>query len=320
MASSDQGFEHRPVMAAEVTDLFAAVPAGVVVDCTVGGGGHAGLLLEARPDLRLLGLDRDPDALAAAADRLAAYGDRVRLLRTRFGDLERVVAEELPGERGLAGVLLDLGVSSPQLDRPERGFSYRLSGPLDMRMDPSDRLSAADLVNTADVDDLAALFAANGEPRLSRRLARAVVAARPVGSTGELAEIVAAAVPAPGRRRGHPARRVFQALRIAVNDELGQLAAVLGPACRLLAVGGRCVVIAYHSGEDRLVKSAFADVASGGCTCPPGLPCVCGARPEHRLVFRGSRKAGPAEVAQNRRAESARLRAVERVAAPGQDR
>lgn len=316
MAPSDQRFEHRPVMAAEVVELFATVPAGVVVDGTVGGGGHAARLLEARSDLDLLGLDRDPDALAAAAERLSAYGDRVRLRRARFGDLERVVAEEMPGERGVAGVLLDLGVSSPQLDRPERGFSYRLAGPIDMRMDPSEPVSAADLVNSAGVDELATLFAANGEARLARRLARAVVAARPIATTAELAEVVARAVPAAVRRRGHPARRVFQALRIAVHDELGQLAAALGPACRLLVVGGRCVVIAYHSGEDRLVKSAFANLASGGCTCPPGLPCVCGAQPEHRLVFRGSRKPAPPEVAGNPRAESARLRAVERVAAP----
>ncbi len=313
MAQNNEYFRHRPVMAAEVVDLFASVPAGVVVDGTLGGGGHAARLLEARPELRLLGLDRDPDALAAAAERLSGYGDRVVLRRARFADLERVVGEELPGGEELSGVLLDLGVSSPQLDRPERGFSYRHGGPLDMRMDPSDRRTAADLVNTADVEELAALFAASGEARLARRLARAVVAARPVTSTTQLAEVVARAVPAPGRRRGHPARRVFQALRIAVNEELEQLAAVLDPACRLLAVGGRCVVIAYHSGEDRLVKAAFAGVASGGCTCPPGLPCVCGASPEHRLVFRGSRKPGPAELSDNPRAESARLRAVERV-------
>lgn len=313
MAQSDQHFVHLPVLAAEVVDLFSTVPSGVVVDGTVGGGGHAALLLEARPDLQLLGLDRDPDALAAAAERLAGFGGRARLRRARFADLESVVAEELPGTSELAGVLLDLGVSSPQLDRPERGFSYRLPGPIDMRMDPSQPRTAADLVNAAGVEELAMLFAASGEARLARRLANAVVAARPVTSTTQLAEVVARAVPAAARRRGHPARRVFQALRIAVNDELGQLASVLGPASRLLAVGGRFVVIAYHSGEDRLVKAAFAEALSGGCTCPPGLPCVCGAHPEHRLVFRGSRKPGAAELASNRRAESARLRAIERV-------
>ena len=313
MSQSDQQFLHLPVMAQEVVDLFATVPSGAVVDGTVGGGGHAALLAESRPDLRLLGIDRDPDALTAAAERLRGYGDRVRLRRARFSDLERVVSEELPASRGLSGVLLDLGVSSPQLERPERGFSYRLEGPIDMRMDQSDGPTGPDLVNTASVEELAAWFAASGEARLAGRLARAVVAARPVTSTIQLAEVVARAVPAAGRRRGHPARRVFQAIRIAVNDELEQLATVLELACRLLTVGGRCVVIAYHSGEDRLVKSVFAEAASGGCTCPPGLPCGCGANPEHRLVFRGSRKPGPDEVVANRRAESARLRAVERV-------
>ena len=215
----------------------------------------------------------------------------------------------------VAGVLLDLGVSSPQLDRAERGFSYRLSAPLDMRMDATSGVTAAELVNTASATELAELFAANGEERFARRIAAAIVAARPVSTTSQLAEVVAGAVPAAARRRGHPARRVFQAIRIAVNDELSQLARALPAALRLLSPGGRLVVISYHSGEDRLVKSAFAEAAAGGCTCPPGLPCVCGARAEHQLVFRGARKPSPAEVERNRRAQSARLRAVERKAA-----
>lgn len=312
-----QSFVHQPVMAGEVVDLFASVPPGVVVDGTVGGGGHAALLLRARPDLRLLGLDRDPEAVSAATARLAPFGDRATVRQARFADLEEVVASELPPGAVLSGVLLDLGVSSPQLDVAGRGFSYRRQGPLDMRMDPTTGRPASELVNTASAEELAALFAANGEARLSRRLARAVVAARPIATTTQLAEVVADAVPAAVRRRGHPARRVFQALRIAVNDELAELAAVLPPACRLLAVGGRCLVIAYHSGEDRLVKTVFAEVASGGCTCPPGLPCVCGARPEHRLVFRGARRPGDAEVARNPRAESARLRGIERTVEAG---
>jgi 16S rRNA (cytosine1402-N4)-methyltransferase len=213
----------------------------------------------------------------------------------------------------VSGVLLDLGVSSPQIDRAERGFSLRRSGPLDMRMDAGSGATAADLVNGASEQELAALFAANGEARLSRRLARAVIAARPVTSTTELADVIDAAVPAAVRRRGHPATRVFQALRIAVNDELGQLASVLPISLDLLVPGGRCVVIAYHSGEDRLVKAAFNEAVTGGCTCPPGLPCVCGARPEHRLVFRGGHKASEEEMATNPRASAARLRAIERL-------
>jgi 16S rRNA (cytosine1402-N4)-methyltransferase len=305
-----EGFAHDPVMVAEVVELFAPVPHGVVIDATVGGGGHAVALLEARSDLTVLGLDRDPAAVAAAAGRLRPYGLRARVRRARFDGL----AEEAAGDPGpVVGVLFDLGVSSPQLDRPERGFSYRQPGPLDMRMEPDRGRSALALVNEATVGELADLFRANGEGRLAGRLARAVVAARPLTSTTELADVVAAAVPAAARRRGHPARRVFQALRIAVNEELEQLDRVLPVALDLLVPGGRCVAIAYHSGEDRLVKQAFARAAAGGCTCPPDLPCVCGARPTHRLVFRGARRPGADEVARNRRAESARLRAAERL-------
>ncbi len=329
-----QDFAHRPVMVEEVVDLLAAVGPGVVVDGTVGGGGHAAALLDAHPGIGVLGLDRDPAALEAASRRLRPFGNRVALRHARFGDLgDEVDAAQGAGGRtwpdpsggrtrpdpsggtvtGLAGVLLDLGVSSPQLDRADRGFSYRQDGPLDMRMDPTAGRTALELVNEADAGELAALFVANGEGRLAGRIARAIVAARPLTSTAELADVVSRAVPAAARRRGHPARRVFQAVRIAVNEELDELAAVLPVALDRLALGGRLVVIAYHSGEDRLVKSVLATAVTGGCTCPPRLPCVCGARPEHRLVFRGSRKASAAELAVNHRAESARLRAVERI-------
>ena len=315
-------FAHEPVMVDEVVALFEPVPAGVVVDGTAGAGGHAAALLDAHRHLGVLALDRDPDAVAAATERLERYGRRAVVRRATFDRMADLVAEatsvpsswpESPATSPtIAGVLLDLGVSSPQLDRAERGFSYRHSAPLDMRMDPTGGPSAADLLQNATVDELAALFAANGEGRFARRIARAVVEARPLTTTGELADVVARAVPAPARRRGHPARRVFQALRIAVNDELAQLACTLPVAIGLLAPGGRMVVISYHSGEDRLVKAAFVEAVTGGCTCPPGLPCVCGARPDHQLVFRGARKASPGEVERNPRAKSARLRALER--------
>jgi 16S rRNA (cytosine1402-N4)-methyltransferase len=312
-----QQFTHEPVMAAEVVDLFGPVPPGIVVDMTLGAGGHAAALLEAHAHLRLVGLDRDPDAVAAASGSLARFGSRAAVRNATFDQLAGVLdamADDV-GPGGVSGVLFDLGVSSPQLDQAARGFSYRQQGPLDMRMDPTAGPSALDLVNTLDERELARLFAEHGEGRLALRIARAVVAARPIETTIELADIVRAAVPAPARRRGHPARRVFQAVRVAVNDELGQLERALPVALASLAVGGRCVTIAYHSGEDRMVKRTFEDAVRGGCTCPPGLPCVCGARPEHRLVFRGSRKPTAAEIEDNRRAESARLRAAERVLA-----
>jgi 16S rRNA (cytosine1402-N4)-methyltransferase len=283
-----------------------------VVDATVGGGGHAQALLEAHPHIRLVGLDQDADALAVAERALRAFGPRAVLRRARFDRL-RDTCEEL-GHDVVSGVLFDLGVSSPQLDRAERGFSYAGDGPLDMRMDRSQPTTAADVVNGYPEDRLASLLARLGDERHARRIARAVVAARPLSSTGELAEVIRAAIPAPARRRGgHPARRSFQAIRIEVNRELEILAPALDDAVDLLAAGGRAVVLAYHSGEDRIVKARFTEAATGGCVCPPGLPCACGARPRVRLLRRGV-KPTAAEVAANHRAESARLRAVEKLA------
>lgn len=307
----DSEFSHNPVLVDDVVALFEPVPPGVLVDGTIGGGGHAAALLEAHPHLRVLGLDRDPAAVAAASDRLAPFGARAQVVRARFDHMGELLVGL--GEGSASGVLLDLGVSSPQFDRPERGFSYRYDSPLDMRMDPSSPTTAADIVNRSSEDHLARLLAANGEGRFARRLARAIVAGRPITTTGQLTDVIRKALPAAVvRQAGHPARKVFQALRIAVNDELNVLSATLPSALDLLAPGARMVVIAYHSGEDRLVKAAFAAAATGGCRCPAGLPCACGAVSLGRLVFRGARRARPAEVEGNRRSESARLRAFER--------
>ena len=273
-----QVFTHEPVMVDEVVGLFAPVPPGVVIDATAGGGGHAAALLAAHPDLHVLCLDRDPDAVEATTQRLARFGDRAVVRRGRFDRLAEIAAQIGVEPGSASGVLFDLGVSSPQLDRPERGFSYRADGPLDMRMDPDEGVTASDLVNTWSEADLARLFAANGEGRFARRIALAVVAARPLSSTTGLSDVVRDALPAAVRRQGgHPARRVFQALRVAVNEELEVLAEALPVAVDALASGGRCVVISYHSGEDRIVKAAFRQAETGGCVCPPGLPCRCGA-------------------------------------------
>jgi 16S rRNA (cytosine1402-N4)-methyltransferase len=304
-----QSFEHTPVLRDEVVSLFAPVPSGVLVDATVGGGGHSEALLAAYDGLRIIGLDRDAVALEAAARRLARFGDRATLVHAPFSALADTV------DAPVSGVLFDLGVSSSQLDVSERGFSFRTDAALDMRMDQSVGATAGQLVNELPESALAALFRENGEGRLSGRIAHAVVAARPLTSTVQLADVVAAAVPAAVRRKGNPATRVFQALRIAVNDELGELASALPVALEYLAVGGRCAVISYHSGEDRLTKAIFAEAASGGCVCPPSLPCVCGAVVRHQLVFRGARRPSAAELSDNRRASSARLRVIARTAA-----
>jgi 16S rRNA (cytosine1402-N4)-methyltransferase len=307
------------VLVDAVVNAFAAVPSGLIVDATVGGAGHAVALLEARSDLRIVGVDRDADAIAAARGRLVSFGERATFQRARFdliGDVARDVAAR--SDAPVVGVLFDLGVSSPQLDRPERGFSYRNDAPLDMRMDRSQATTAADVVNTYSEGDLARVLHRYGDERYARRIAKAIVAARPISSTTALAEIVRAAIPAAARRQGgHPARRTFQAIRIEVNDELAVLQVALGEAFAVLAPGGRCAVISYHSGEDRIVKTAFREAVTGGCTCPPGLPCVCGARPIARYVGRRVLRPSPDEVARNRRAESARLRIVEKLGDAG---
>ncbi len=305
-------FPHLPVMVDEVVASLAPVPPGVVLDATVGGGGHAAAILAAHPHLRLIGLDQDPDAVAAARRALATFGDRAEVHRARFDDLGRVL--EAAGVGLLSAAFFDLGVSSPQLDRPERGFTFRVDAPLDMRMDPDRPTTAADLVNTMREQELVQLLVDNGEGRFARRVARAIIAARPLTTTAQLAEVVRNAIPAAARRTGgHPARRVFQGLRIEVNEELDVLPVALDAALERLAAGGRCVVLAYHSGEDRLVKRRFQLAVDGGCVCPPGLPCQCGATPTMRLVTRGARKASPEELAANPRSGSARLRVAERL-------
>ena len=315
MTDIPKPFVHAPVMRSEIIELFAPVPEGLVIDATVGGGGHADALLRAHPQLSLLGLDQDGDALEAAAARLAPHGPRVTLKRARFDQLATVVTQL--GHNTVAGVLFDLGVSSPQLDRPERGFTYREAGPLDMRMDPRTALTAADVVNEYDERDLARVLRENGDERFASRIARAIVAARPVMTTTDLAEIVRDAIPAPARRTGgHPAKRSFQAIRIEVNAELDILADALDQGIEVLAPGGRIAVLSYHSGEDRIVKERLREATSTGVTPPPGLPVEpesLGRRPRLRLLKRGAWKPTSEEIAENPRSQSARLRAGERL-------
>lgn len=308
-------FAHVPVLADEVVAMLAPAPAGWVADCTLGGGGHAAALLDAAPHLSVLGIDRDADAIEAASGRLSRFGTRVRTVQARFDTLAEVCRAE--GIDRLSGALFDLGVSSPQLDRPERGFSHRADAALDMRMDRGQDRTAADVVNATTGPELEAILRTGGEERFAGRVARAIVAARPVTTTGQLADLVRSAIPAPARRRGgDPANRAFQAIRIAVNGELDVLAPALSAAVHLLVPGGRLVVLAYHSGEDRIAKHVLADAADGGCTCPPGLPCACGAVPTIRLVRRKATTAAAQEVTANRRAAPVRLRVAERLATP----
>jgi 16S rRNA (cytosine1402-N4)-methyltransferase len=309
---SDEQFLHEPVMVEEIVAVFAAVPAGTLLDATLGGGGHAEALLDEYPHLSVLGLDRDERAVGAARRRLRRFGRRVTTVHSRFDRLAEVLAES--GLESLSGALFDLGVSSPQLDHADRGFSYRNEGPLDMRMDRRGGRRAADVVNEYDEANLARVIREYGDERFAVRIARAIVAARPIATTTELAAIVAAAIPAATRRTGgHPAKRTFQALRIEVNRELEQLPAALDQAIDATAPHGRVAVLTYHSGEDRVVKERFAEAATGGCTCPPGMPCVCGATPTVRRV-RAPRRPSADQAERNRRARSARLRVVEKLA------
>jgi 16S rRNA (cytosine1402-N4)-methyltransferase len=308
-------FRHEPVLVDRIVELFAPVPPGWLVDATVGGAGHAAALLARHRHLRVLGLDQDAEALAAAAERLRPFGDRARLLRTRFDSLEQAV--EALGTTPVSGVLFDLGVSSPQLDRAARGFSYRHDGPLDMRMDQTQARTAADVVNGTDERDLADILRAFGDERHARRIARAIVAARPITTTTELSEVVRTAIPAPARRTGgHPAKRTFQAIRIAVNAELEVLAPALDAGLAALQPAGRCAVLSYHSGEDRIVKARLRHAATGGWSGPAHLPPPPGVQPTVRLLKAGAWRPDAAEQAANPRAASARLRAAEKLPPP----
>ena len=277
----------------------------------MGAGGHAERLLERGPEIHLLGIDRDPDALALARERLARFPGRVELVSGDFGDLDALLEGKPPAN----GILADLGVSSMQLDRGERGFSFRRDGPLDMRMGPTGR-TAADIVATASVDELTRIFRDYGEERMAAKIARGIVAERtrvPIQTTRQLARIVAGAKATGGREKIDPATRVFQALRIEVNHELVALARFLAAAVARLKPGGRLAVISYHSLEDRLVKDAFRR-DSGVCFCPPRLPaCVCGARAALRVLTRRPIRPGDAEQRRNARSRSARLRVAERL-------
>ena len=309
---------HRPVLAEEVLTLLAPASGSLQIDATLGGGGHTERILGATdPDGRLLGLDADGAAIARVRARLGArFGDRLVLRQANFRELREVAPAA--GFAAVDGLLFDLGLSSFQLADAERGFGIRTGGPLDMRFDPSVGVSAAELLATLDARELAALFRRYGEEPQAGRIARAIVDARktaPITTAEELAELVERVAPGrPGKRRIHPATRVFQALRIAVNEELEALAEALAAAVDLLRPGGRLVVLSYHSLEDRIVKR-FMNTERNGCVCPPVVPvCVCGRQPRLRLVGR-SVTAGAAEVAANPRARSARLRAAERTAA-----
>ena len=301
-------------MSEEVLHWLQPVAGGIYLDGTLGGAGHSRLILEAATDSHLIGLDRDPAALQEAAEILAAYGDRVSLHHATFDQAAQVLQQL--GIDGLDGMLLDLGVSSHQLDTPERGFSFRYDAPLDMRMNPTTGVTAADVINQVDEAELVRIFFEYGEERYSRRIVRKIVAQRKesaLTTTGELAELVRQAVPGGYRpSKIHPATRVFQALRIHVNDELGQLERGVEAGISLLKSGGRLIVISFHSLEDRIVKHLFREKAKG-CICPPRLPvCQCNHTPTVKLLTRRGIKAGSTEVDQNVRSRSAILRAVER--------
>jgi 16S rRNA (cytosine1402-N4)-methyltransferase len=306
--------DHLPVLASEVRELLAVKPGETVVDATFGAGGHAALLAaDLRGSGKFIAIDRDPTVRPYFDRFKRRAGVQARFLR---GEASTVLRQLGENDVRADAILLDLGVSSMQLDRPERGFSYAVDAPLDMRMDPRDEVSARDLVNDSGERELTQIFKRYGEERYARQIARAIGRERrrrPIERTGELVEIIRSAIPAPARfGDGHPAKRVFQALRIAVNDELGELEAALPAAFDMLRPGGRLAVISFHSLEDRLVKRFLRD-KERGCVCPPDFPiCVCGKEPELRALGRKAVRPSSREVAANPRAASARMRAAVR--------
>lgn len=307
---------HLPVMIDEIVECFASVPEGVVVDATFGLGGHAVAILNAYPNLQILGLDQDADAIANAERLIAedpSIQGRLTVRRVRFDSLDEVL-EELSISQ-ISGALFDLGVSSPQLDIAERGFSYRHEGPLDMRMDQRSQLSAAEVVNNYDESELSRLIADNADEKFARRIAKAIVAARPIATTTQLAEVVVAAIPAPARRTGgHPAKRTFQAIRIEVNKELEILERALQIAIDATKTAGRVAVLTYHSGENRIVKRVFSDSERDANELTHASPYVhesqSGVRRTRRV--RAPKYPSSKEQTLNRRAKSARLRVIEK--------
>lgn len=309
----EAAYAHGTVLRRETAEVLQPSPGRVILDGTLGGGGHAEALLE--KGARVIGLDQDPAALRAASERLAPYRARFTAAHANFREARSVL--DGMGIEAVDGALVDLGVSSPQLDDPRRGFSFRAGGPLDMRMDPTRGAPLSERLAGWDEEELERIFRELGEERFARPIARRVRAAFVEGrltDTAALAEVVAQAIPRKAWPKSiHPATRAFQALRIAVNDELGALSDFLLSLPRLIARGGRAAAISFHSLEDRMVKQSFARLATG-CTCPPRLPvCACGRTAGWRLVTRKATQAGEAEVEKNPRARSARLRAVERL-------
>jgi len=311
----DKDYGHKPVLLAECMEALAIRPGGTYLDGTLGRAGHALELLRRLDGGRLVGIDRDLTAIEAARERLAAFQDRVTLVHGNFSGLGPILAET--GTGPVDGMLFDLGVSSPQLDEARRGFSYMHDAPLDMRMDESEALNAAEIVNTWSLEELRRILFEFGEERYAPRIAQAIVRRRedrPIATTGELVEVIRSAMPAAAlREKQHPAKRSFQALRIAVNGELDALPPMLAAAAEGLKPGGRLAVITFHSLEDRIVKQTLKTLATG-CTCPPQFPvCVCGKKPKLKLAARKPVTPGPEELAENPRARSAKLRIAERI-------
>ena len=308
-------FHHVSVLLEECIDGLNIKPDGIYVDGTLGGAGHSSQIAKKLTTGLLIGIDRDPVALKAAGERLAPYGDRVRLVHSNFCEVKQVL-EDL-GIDGVDGILLDLGVSSPQLDDGSRGFSYMADAPLDMRMNNEDPLTAADVVNTWSQEELKRILYDYGEERYAPRIAEAICrrrAEKPIETTLELVDIIRSAMPAAAlREKQHPAKRSFQAIRIAVNDELGSVEKVMRDAVPCLNPGGRLAIITFHSLEDRIVKNGMA-AASKGCTCPPSFPvCVCGKKPKVKLISRKPITSTQEELDRNPRARSAKLRICEKL-------
>ena len=308
-------FHHVSVLLDECLEGLNIKPDGTYVDGTLGGAGHSSQIVKRLTTGHHIGIDRDPVALKAAGERLAPFGDKVTLVHSNFCEIKQVL-EDLEIE-GVDGILLDLGVSSPQLDDGSRGFSYMADAPLDMRMNSEDTLSAYDVVNTWSQDELKRILYDYGEERYAPRIAAAICARRaekPIETTLELVDVIRSAMPAQAlREKQHPAKRSFQAIRIAVNDELGSVEKVMRDAIPCLNKGGRLAVITFHSLEDRIVKNAMADAAKG-CTCPPNFPvCVCGKKPKVKLITRKPIVSGDEELERNPRARSAKLRICEKL-------